>query len=186
MMQHIFRFCLLLSLSLGFTGPSLADMPVDTTAVIQKELPGAKKLGEGTYRWFALKLYDATLWTNVTSRPLDYKKDSYWLELTYARSFEGAKIAEASKDEIEKQGISNTATRESWEKKLASAFPNVEKGSRLAGLHVPGSGVRFFKDGKEVAKIDDVELAHAFFAIWLDPKTSSPKFRSKLLGLSTD
>ena len=155
-------------------------------ACVQKDVPGAKKLGGGPFRWFGLKIYDTVLWGSPSAAVLDYKKDAFCLELTYARSFEGVKIAEKSKDEIENQGIGNAALRDKWEKQLANAFPNVDKGTRLAGAYIPNVGVKFYRDDKEVAMINDPELAKAFFAIWLDTKTSSPSLRNRLLGLTTE
>jgi hypothetical protein len=37
---------------------------------------------------------------------------------------------------------------------------------------------------KPIGNIDDAEFARAFFAIWLDPKTSEPSLRKQLLGLN--
>ncbi len=159
-----------------------------TPAYVAKELPNAKKLGGGVFRWFGLKVYDTALWVNGANagNTFDYKKDRYWLELTYARAFEGSKIAERSAEEMEKIGAGTDALRAAWEKKLAAIFPNVDKGTRLAGLYLPGIGAKFFRDGKELGQINDPELAQAFFGIWLDPKTSSSSLRERLLGLAND
>jgi hypothetical protein len=42
--------------------------------------------------------------------------------------------------------------------------------------------VRFFRNGTPIGDIDDREFARAFFAIWLDPRTSEPELRKQLLG----
>jgi hypothetical protein len=66
---------------------------------------------------------------------------------------------------------------------LRRAFPNVEDGDRITALHMPGSGVRFFHNGKPTAEIVDPAFAAPFFDIWLSPRTSEPRLRAALLRL---
>jgi hypothetical protein len=40
---------------------------------------------------------------------------------------------------------------------------------------------RFFFNEQPIGEIDDPAFARAFFAIWLDPRTSEPSLRSALL-----
>jgi Chalcone isomerase-like len=42
---------------------------------------------------------------------------------------------------------------------------------------------RFYLDGKLLGEIADVEFAQAFFAIWLDPRTSASNLRKQLLAI---
>jgi hypothetical protein len=64
---------------------------------------------------------------------------------------------------------------------MLRVFPDVERGRRIAGVNLPARGVRFYVDGRDAGSIDDTEFARAFFAIWLDPRTRSPKVRDGLL-----
>jgi hypothetical protein len=57
----------------------------------------------------------------------------------------------------------------------------VREGSRISGVYLPASGTTFYLDGRVLASVPDPEFAKAFFAIWLDPKTSAPKLRAALL-----
>jgi hypothetical protein len=52
----------------------------------------------------------------------------------------------------------------------------------MTGLHTATGTVRFFHNGRSIGEIDDPGFARAFFAIWLDPKSSRSDFRRKLLG----
>jgi len=146
-------------------------------------LPQASPLGSGSFRWFGLKLYDATLWAERGS-PVgdDWRTAPMVLELTYARSLVGSKIADASVDEMKKIGIGTAARHEAWRAEMRNVFPDVEEGTRLAGHYRPGEPMTFYRDGQRIGEVADPEFGAAFFAIWLHPKTSAPKLRASLLG----
>jgi len=146
-------------------------------------LPNPKKMGEATMRWFGLKLYECQLWSEKAPAQFNFKTDKHYLELVYARNFDGDKIAEKSRQEIESQGTAKNAPLDQWQKKLTEVIPNVSKGTRLAALYVPNKSMTLFKDGQAVGEVTDPELAAAFMGIWLDPKTSEPGLREKLIGL---
>ena len=69
-----------------------------------------------------------------------------------------------------------------WEKALTRVFPDVKRGERIVGVHLPGKGAIFYHQGQPTGTIDDPEFADAFFAIWLDPRTREPSLRKALLG----
>jgi hypothetical protein len=155
-----------------------ADAP-QLPAEAAQAYPQLAPLGAGTLRWFGFHVYDARLWVGGARPDADVP---YALALRYARDFAGARIAQASIDEIERLGMGDPARRSRWLAEMQRVFPDVKAGSELAGLHVPRRGVRFFHDGRLVGEIADPEFARAFFAIWLDPRTRSPALRAALVG----
>lgn len=157
----------------------LAGAPAFAAAPhIDAEVPAARLAGAGTYRWFGLKIYDAELWVGEAG----YRSDApFALDLRYARTLSGVKIAEASRDEIRKLGIGTTAQQDVWLASMARLFPDVAEGQRITGVFRPGAGARFYFNGKLLGDIADAQFAQAFFAIWLDPKTSAPELRKALL-----
>lgn len=140
--------------------------------------------GQGTLRWLGLKIYDAQLFAPAQFSSQASFERPFALELTYARNFSGQSIAERSLDEIKRLGIGSPAQHERWLAQMQAIFPNVSSGDRLRGLHQPGQGVSFYKNGQRIGNIQDAEFSRAFFAIWLDPKTAEPNLRSRLLGLA--
>lgn len=150
---------------------------------VTQTIDGAKLMGYGTLRWFGLRVYDGQLWANSEPADFNYKRDPSWLELKYARDFDGSDIAERSIDEMEAIGAGTEVQRQAWLNKLNSIFPNVKKGHTLSALFTPGKGMQLFRNGQPLAKIEDQELAEAFMGIWLDPKTSAPEMRRELIGL---
>ena len=152
-------------------------------AATANQFTHARNMGEATMRWFGLKLYDAQLWSEKTPQQFNYRTDRHVLELTYDKSFDGPKIAEKSREEIENQGVGTPQQLQQWQKKLTDAIPDVQKDTRLAALFTPGKGLTLYRDGQLQAELNDPELAVAFMGIWLDTRTSEPKLRERLIGL---
>lgn len=143
-------------------------------------LPDFEAVGNGTMRFFGLRIYDATLWSPggvwSASQP-------YALELVYARSFDGSAIAQRSIEEMRAQHPWPAATLARWEKAMRALFPDVEKGDRLIGVRTPGAGVTFYSGTRKLGQIRDEAFADAFFGIWLSPATRAPDLRAQLLKL---
>lgn len=141
--------------------------------------PTLNEAGTGTLRWFGFHVYDARLWVNGDRPSADRP---FVLALRYARDFEGKNIAQASIEEIERLGFGTARDRARWLTAMRGVFPDVNEGHELAGLNLPGQGVRFYLDGQAIGEVADTEFARAFFAIWLDPRTKAPALRVALLG----
>ncbi|HEY5636703.1 MAG TPA: chalcone isomerase family protein [Burkholderiales bacterium] len=141
----------------------------------------AERIGAGTLRWFGLQVYDAALW--APRRPFDAAA-SFVLVLRYARALEGGRIATRSIDEIARLEASSEAQRQDWGEALRALLPDVAPGDLLAGEHRPGRGVRFWLNGRPIGEIADPAFARAFFAIWLDARSSAPALRAALLGVA--
>jgi hypothetical protein len=153
------------------------------SAVIAKEPPHIKSMmgqvqlqGLGRLNFWGFHVYDANLYRGIN-------KDSqeFALELKYQRSFTGEAIANRTADEMKGLGVPASQAL-AWGKELAAVLPNVEPGQTLAAVYTPKQGTTFFFEGKRIAQFQSVEFSKAFFAIWLDPKTSAPKLRTELLG----
>jgi len=136
-------------------------------------------VGQGSLSWFGLRVYDAALWT-PDGRP-DVSRP-FALVVRYARALDGEAIAARSIEEIERLGAGTPAQRGEWAARLRGAIPDVEEGDQITGLYRPGQGARFYLNGRLLGEIDDPAFARAFFAIWLDPRTSAPELRAALLG----
>lgn len=163
-----------------------------------RELPPAlqgelQRIGEGELRWLGFKLYDAALWARpaVVAVPPDDEAEAaqvlgaeHALSIRYARAVSSDRLVELSLGEMRRLGFDDEAQLARWGQALARALPSVEAGETLVGLHRPGKGAQFWHQGQPTAALDDAELAAAFFAIWLDPRTREPRLRAQLLGLA--
>lgn len=142
------------------------------------ELADAKPVGQGSMRWFGLKLYDATLYSPTGA--YDGKRP-HALMLRYARTLKADRIVDASLDQMRGLGAPTQAFPV-WAQHMRRAFVDVNDGDTLTGVHMPGNGARFYAGERLTASIDDPEFARWFFAIWLDPATSEPGLRRQLMG----
>lgn len=164
-------------LSFMVSGHVFATTPLPAPLI--REAPELRLLGKGEMRWFGLLLYDATLWSSGQSWS---PRQTYALAIEYAREIPGNRLVESSIAEMRRLGMQDEAKLARWADELARVFPDVKKGDRIVGAHLPGKGATFFFQGQPTGSIDDAEFAERFFAIWLDPRTREPSLRKALLG----
>ena len=135
--------------------------------------------GSGEMRWFGFAIYGAKLWRSGERWQAD---SPYALELTYRRTISAEQLVSTSMDEVERLGEKDAQRLQQWRVALAKVFPSVREDDVIVGMHEPGRGARFFFNGKLTGRLDDPNLAAAFFAIWLDPRTKAPELRTRLLA----
>ena len=126
-------------------------------------------------------IYDARLWRSGEHWQSDAP---YALELTYRRNISASRLVSTSIEEMMRLGEKDEQRLRQWRSELEKVFPSVREGDTIVGLHEPGRGARFFYNGKPSGSVQDAELAAAFFAIWLDPRTKAPELRARLLAAS--
>lgn len=137
---------------------------------------GLARWGSGTFRRFGFLVYEATLWAGGE----DPRRPPLALRLTYKRNIAGKAIAEASVKEMRQLGITDDDRLRIWGEQMERIFPDVKPEDHITGLHLP-QGARFFHNGRLIGAVGDPAFAEAFFAIWLDPRTSEPELRAALL-----
>ena len=135
-----------------------------------------QRWGSGVLRRFGFRVYRATLWAGT----LDPLKPPYALELEYALSIAGERLASTSIEEMRGLGIGSEQQYQRWGEELKRLFPDVRSGERIVGIHLP-EGAVFYHQSRLLGRIDDPAFARAFFAIWLDPQSSAPDVRAALL-----
>lgn len=168
----------LFALALLASAATAADVP----SHVARALGEARTAGTGRLTWFGLHVYDARLFVPTAGFDAQrFAEQPFALELTYARRLNGRAIAERSEAEIARLGIGTEAQRARWLQAMRALFPDVDAGQRLAGVHVPGRGTDFYLDGRSLGRVDDPAFGAAFFAIWLDSRTSAPDLRASLL-----
>lgn len=148
-------------------------------ALVQGALPQARLVGQGSLTWFGFQVYDARLWVKGRQWSFDAP---FALELRYARSIPGERLAETSAEEMRRMALGSEEQLMRWLAAMRRIFPDVAAGDRLIGVHLPGDGVVFYSAGRILGSIPDAEFARAFFAIWLDERTRRPELRAALLG----
>ncbi|NVO04493.1 MAG: chalcone isomerase family protein [Rhodoferax sp.] len=151
-------------------------------AEVSAALPGARLLGSGRLRFLGLAIYDSRLWAPSGFAAASYAQRPFALELNYLRSLSGKLIAERSLKEMRRQGSLSAQQEQAWLQAMLQAFPDVNAGDRITGVHTPGTGARFWFNGQLRASIPDADFSRVFFGIWLSEATSEPQLRLGLLG----
>jgi len=164
--------------ALLFAGLALLASLVHAAAPPAGVEAGWRVAGEGEMRWFGFELYRARLWTPADGWRAD---GAYALELTYAREIPARNLVQASLDEMARLGA-DAARLGLWRGELERVFPDVRGGEVIVGVHLPGRGAEFYHQGRLTGRVEDVNFARLFFAIWLDPRTREPALRERLLG----
>ncbi|UXH76356.1 chalcone isomerase family protein [Roseateles amylovorans] len=157
-------------------------MPANVPAEVAQAWPSARVVGQGPFRYFGFKVYDTRLWMTAEGDPAKWLQQPMALELRYARTLEGAAIADRSLQEMRRQGAIAETDAARWLAAMRAAFPNVVEGDRLVGLSDGRGLVRFFHNGRQTASFEDADFARRFFGIWLLPTTSATGLRDALLG----
>lgn len=161
---------------LAFSQVSTANATVASSYV-----PSAAPVGAATLRYLLFDVYQATL----------FAKDGrlspgqpFALSLDYLRNLKGDAIAKRSIEEIRGQGFDDEAALARWGEKLKQIIPDVSKGTNITGVYDAEKVTRFYRDGKAIGQIKEPEFGVRFFDIWLGQKSSQPKLRDQLIGVS--
>jgi hypothetical protein len=138
-----------------------------------------RAVGSGALTWWGIRVYRATLYApHGQYRP----GIPHALEIVYRMRISREQLAKTSLEEIEKIRGRPLTDREGVLDQFKAVFRDVAAGDTLVGVHLPGVEARFYAGTEHLGRIDDPELAAAFFSIWLSPATSQPELRSALLG----
>lgn len=160
---------------------AVATVQAQPEATLAAALQDKTALGQARLRVWGFQIYDATLYARAGFDALRFDQQRFALELAYLRAFEGADIAQRSIDEMRRLASIEEATAARWLRAMQRLFPDVKAGDRITGVHVPGTGARFYFNGRLLGEVDDDAFSRLFFAIWLSPRTSQPAMRETLL-----
>ena len=166
--------------AVAFCAATLANAAPPLPVALAAELPMLRPLGEGRLRWFGLHVYDSSLWVPGEAWSFDRV---FALDIRYAMNIRGRDLTKRSLEEMRRLGFSDPARLKRWEEAMDRVFPDIRPGDRLVGVSIPGREARFYSQERLLGTVPDPEFARAFFAIWLDEKTSEPGLRARMLRL---
>ena len=154
--------------------------PPPLPVLVTVQLPTLKPLGDARFRKLVWHVYDASLWIAAESFAPDAPLA---LDIRYAMDIRGADLSTRSIEEMRKLGYLDAVKLARWDEAMRRVFPDIRAGDRLVGVHLPGREARFYNQHSLLGSVADAEFARAFFAIWLDERTSEPGLRRRLLAL---
>ena len=181
--------CAALAASCLLCQPSGATTEATTQAipiVVKQAVSEAHLIGKGMLRVFGFRVYEARLFAGPNwSIKEGWDKQSFALELIYARSVSGKAISQSSRDELARLKSGDESKRASWATGMDSLFVDVKEGDRIVGIYKPNQATKFLLNDKPLGSIQDAEFGPAFFGIWLNEGTKDKDLRSALLGAAT-
>lgn len=140
--------------------------------------------GEGHYRVWGLRIYDARLNASAGTTSDNWTQQPLRLTLRYHRGFSAQAIAQRSIDEMQRQGPISATQERQWRQHLLACLRDVQDQDQLSASFDGQARIRLAHQGQETCKVDDAEFAQRFLAIWLGPQTSAPELRQALFGQS--
>lgn len=161
------------SLLLGLAAAPLLALP-GAAGANADAYAGLKRWGSGQFRRFGFLVYEVTLWAGD-----DPQRPPLALRLDYKRNIEGSAIAEASVKEM-RRFVGDESLLQGWGEQMRRIFPDIRPGDHILGAYRL-DGARFYQDDRLIGAIGTPGFAEAFFAIWLDARTSAPELRAALL-----
>jgi hypothetical protein len=145
-------------------------------------LPGLRPSEPQRLKIWGFEIYDARLWSKPEFSVQQYTAQSFGLELTYLRKFDGKDIAKRSIEEMKRVGKFNADQEAQWLKAMSDIFPAVDRGDKLLGVFKLNEGAEFWFNQKRLGMISDPQFAKLFFGIWLHEATSAPDMRQAWMG----
>lgn len=158
-----------------------ASPAIAAQEALQAWIPDARRVGEGRLAVAFWDIYDATLYAPSGEWSL---QKPFALSLRYMRDIDGHDIADRSVQEMRGQGFTDEIKLAAWNAQMKRIFPNVEDGTVLSAIFIPGSKTVFYHGNRRIGMVNDAEFTQWFAGIWLAESTSEPQLRRRLLGLS--
>jgi len=148
-----------------------------TAALVDKQALASTRL-----RVWGFEVYDARLWARPGFEMARFEGQLFALELNYLRNFKGADIARRSVEEMRQTGALDESDAARWLAAMGALFPDVQKGDRITGVHLPGTGARFYLNDRLLGEVAEDRFSRRFFGIWLSEQTTQPRMRDDLLA----
>lgn len=144
--------------------------------------PDLITVGHGELTWFGLSIYRASLWT--VNGKFENLQNSIPVAMTisYQKNISSDSLVDRTLEEWERLGIYETEQRNYWSQQLRKIWPDVSPGDSITTLVTSDKSTRFYYNDTLLTVLQDPTLGTALLSIWLDPRTSEPDLRAKLIG----
>jgi len=168
---------------------SITNFALKTVIASERNIPTSLQniiknpilIGSSELKFFGLKVYDISLWSEDALKTFSYDK-IFAIQIKYKMDFSREDLVKRSLSEIKSLHKINFGEEISYGEQLTAILNSVKKGDEKIAIFVPSKGVLMFHNNELTGKISDLKLARLFVDIWLDENGSYPKITKKLLG----
>lgn len=144
--------------------------------------PGLHPLGKGQYKFFGIRVYDATLWV-VSDRWVP--AEPHALDVQALRGIPAKMLVSQVIGDMDDLNVGSSADRQRWRGEMQKAVPTVNSGDQLVVLCLPNNKTVLFHNGTPSGELQDQPFCEALFKVWLDPRTKHERLRKELLNEKT-
>jgi hypothetical protein len=177
-----------LSHAVAFAKNINAEMTLPTTLKNTLDKTAFLPIGETKFSILFWDLYKSQLMTTTGNYPVmlndDESKDDLLYEINYLADISSKDLIRRTVDQWEHLDLSPDAYK-AYLPALEAIWPDIKEGDHLSLLIHKGQSVFYFNQ-TFIGTINSSEFGPMFLDIWLSEKTSQPKLRDELLGMSSD
>jgi hypothetical protein len=149
---------------------------------LDSPFPTLISVGRGELTWLGLSIYQASLWTSDGEFHGLEQSLPIALTITYEKNIDNDALVDRTVEEWLHLGIFSEETRSFWAKQLLQIWPDVRPGDSITTLVNEDRSTQFYFNNSLLKELDDPAFGAALLSIWLDPNTSEPDLRAKLIG----
>lgn len=160
---------------MGLATPLAAQQPPDEASSV---LSAPKQLGQASFRWLGIHLYDATLWSDAAR--FDWSAPMA-LELSYDMGISGADLLDTTMDEIarmEGEQPDQAALRQA----LRPCMKSVSDGDHYVAAASGADQISLWLNGAQTCSVSHAGVKQRFLGIWLADNSRSPALSRQLRG----
>ncbi|MGD9981313.1 MAG: hypothetical protein AB7H66_08095 [Hyphomonadaceae bacterium] len=133
-------------------------------AEVDRAIPGARMVGEATYRLLSVPLFRAELWNE--NGAFSWERP-FALSLTYERSARASTLINRSIREMGSRGAGNAQALAPLRAQFERCFTSVARGDRFTGVSTGSDTARFYLNGAHRCDVRWPSFRRHFFGIWL-------------------
>jgi hypothetical protein len=148
-----------------------------TENVLDNFFSSYKLVGQATYKFLLLDIYDAKL----ISETEQYPSEKFALILKYNRDFTKKSVVEETVKQLKIQRKYSDNELIKLKELLNKTFRPIKKNDYFIAMKLKDKGIFYFKDEK-VLETKDIDFLNLFFNIWLREDSEDPNFTKSLLG----
>ncbi|GAA5134651.1 chalcone isomerase family protein [Thalassotalea piscium] len=141
-------------------------------------------IGEARFTILFWKLYRSKLLTTSGNYPVNFNDEKLIYEINYLASISSSELINRTVEQWQHLKIPKVKYQ-GYLSSLASIWPDISKGDKLALFIDKGRSLFYFNDNY-IGEIDSPEFGQIFLDIWLSENTSEPSLRRDLLGINNN
>jgi hypothetical protein len=150
--------------------------PSELDGVIRAAAP----YSEGTYTYYVMKIYDASLWTDADTWSM---QAPFALSLHYSIDIDKKILVDKTVEQMDDNAPLAAADAAVYHAILDNIYTPIKEGDTVTAIFVPDKDLRLYHNGQLTGTVRNMAFNKRFFDIWLSDRTTATSLRRQLLKL---